>query len=132
MTAQEIYDKVRKHLLTQNKKALDSGYCRYKTNDDLQCAIGCLIGDSKYKVEMEGKNVVSLVNDYFLWYLLPENLLRVDRYTFLQGLQSIHDTYKCELWESELDKFRVNWNLNLPNGSMDTDLSRLDDDGAPH
>lgn len=134
MIAQEIYDKVRKHLLTQNEKAIDpsSGHCRYKTNNGLKCAIGCLIVDSTYKIGMEGKNAVSIVSDFCLLYLLPENLSHESGHLFLNGLQSIHDSYKCELWESELDAFRIEWDLNLPNNCLDNDLSRLDDDGAPH
>lgn len=134
MTAQEIYNKVSTHLLTQNEKAIDpsSGQCKYRVNNGLKCAIGCLIVDSNYKIEMEGKNAESLILDFCLWYLFPENLPEYRGYSFLSELQRIHDGKECSSWESELDAFRIGWDLNLPNNCLDNDLSRLDDDGAPH
>lgn len=60
MTAQQLYTKVRNHLLTQNAKAMRGGRhqsCAYRAEDGCKCAIGCLIPDTLYKPSFEGNSV---------------------------------------------------------------------------
>src|SRR5690349_11599184 len=51
MNAQEIFDKVARHLLTQKEQSRDSFSCAYRgVNQNgkiLSCAVGCLIPDDK-------------------------------------------------------------------------------------
>lgn len=56
MTLQEIYDKVKAHLLAQGKPAVDwrTSQCRYRAAGGLKCAVGCLIKDEAYAEEIEG------------------------------------------------------------------------------
>ena len=56
MTLQEIFDKVKVHLLAQGKPAVDwvTSQCRYRAPDGLKCAVGCLITDEAYTPDIEG------------------------------------------------------------------------------
>ena len=98
-TNQEVFDKVARHLLTQNARAVDGdGFCRYRTPDGLKCAVGCLIPDELYDPEMEGKSVCSLVREEsgVGKYLQEFNLALV------MALQGVHDAVTPSQWLSEL------------------------------
>lgn len=91
ITAQEIFDKVVTHLRTQGEQASilksDGGYsCRYRTEDGLKCAVGCLIPDDDYSPSMEGTYASSVIsrNRDKLSYLSPHLAL-------LDDLQAVHD-----------------------------------------
>ena len=59
-TAQEVFDQMATHLLTQNEKS--AGYLfRYRLGR-LKCAAGCLISDDEYKKSWEGRDWDTLVN----------------------------------------------------------------------
>lgn len=57
MNKQEIFDKVVRHLYAQGKPAMNGANCRYRSNDGLSCAVGCLIPDSCYDPGMENQTV---------------------------------------------------------------------------
>lgn len=116
MTKQEIYDKVKNHLLTQNKKSAkaakfgeeDSFQCQYR-HEGLKCAIGCLIPDELYKPEMESKLVCTLRREFSCNFLLPSD--EKEGGDFLRGLQYIHDDYEPKEWKLRLNLFSKEWNL---------------------
>jgi len=92
MTAQEIFDTVVRHLHTQGKMACDHDLgCRYRTDDGLRCAVGCLIKDDEYDPAMEGKDIDTLLYDNHLPHLFPHEEL-------LYSLQHTHDT--GHVWNS--------------------------------
>lgn len=96
MTNQEIFDKVTLHLLTQNEKSIGvDGTCKYRQND-LKCAVGCLIEDEDYTEKMEGIGVVNLIQRFgCLEWMWPHKSLLV-------SLQLIHDGYCPTKWFSVL------------------------------
>lgn len=53
MNNQEAFDKICKHLMTQNEKAWENGSCVLCTPTGLKCAIGCLIPDELYDPSLE-------------------------------------------------------------------------------
>ncbi len=59
MTPQEIFDKVVNHLRAQGEQSRGgmTGGCAYRGRGGMMCAAGCLIPDSEYASEMEGKRV---------------------------------------------------------------------------
>ena len=64
-TAQEVFDTVSQHLLTQNAESLsDSGMCVYRSPEGFSCAAGCLIPPEDYRVEFEGFTWIDLVEKY--------------------------------------------------------------------
>ena len=108
MTKQEIYTKVRNHLLAQGAKSktVATGNCAYRGDHGGMCAIGCLIPDSKYTPDIEGYRVTSPRVQETLG-LPTENRTQEDyeNVRFLRELQDIHDGYYPEQWREELDNF---------------------------
>ena len=106
-TAQEVFDQVATHLLTQNKKsaeALSVGIagCRYRSSDGLKCAAGCLIGDDEYSLDMETRS----------WrYLIHINLVPDKHSDLICQLQSIHDDIKVDAWREKLLELATKQNL---------------------
>lgn len=119
MNKQEMFDKVVRHLIRQNKKSIDStkniltNSCMYRFGE-LQCAIGCLIEDDEYDEKMENlliRNLIFRFKDKFStekFNLFEENL------RLLITLQTIHDHEKIENWSQKLKQLAVKNNLNYP------------------
>ena len=127
MNPQEIYNKIKQHLLSQNERSItivpsihdDEGYdvCAYRSDDgNLKCAVGALITDDAYSKELEDKS----------WYnpvvakALVESGVKVEAYSnssndsfydwlnadpirkLLDTAQKIHDAEEVELWQGYL------------------------------
>ncbi len=110
MTAQEVFDKVALHLLTQGKRAYDDeqGICRYRMPDGLKCAVGCIIPDEEYLSDMEGRDVNALVAEGYMVELFEPHLL------LLKDLQFAHD---CTMpgpsaWPRRLIEIAQRYNLD--------------------
>jgi hypothetical protein len=59
LTQQEAFDRMVRGLAAQGWQQASQGWdsaCRYRTYSGLKCAIGQLIPDEKYDVEMEGRS----------------------------------------------------------------------------
>lgn len=95
MTDQEIYDKVKAHLLKQGRRSIapcpgvnNVTKCVYRTEDGRSCAVGCLIPDEVYQPQMDygaGFSIISLAREPGLeWFGKHINLL--------ESLQHVHDT----------------------------------------
>jgi len=124
LNKQEIFDRITKHLLTQNKKAQwgDSDnfghkVCQYKTKDNLKCAIGCLIEDSILNTGLQG-TVYSLEVQAALCKSLMIEKLENSEVDFLRTLQKIHDVDHESTWEEQLKQFasRNNLTFGVTNG----------------
>ncbi len=69
LSLQEIYTKVKTHLIAQGRRASAPsaipGYpddCKYRTLDGLKCAVGCLIPDDVYQPSFEGDTLLDEVD----------------------------------------------------------------------
>lgn len=64
-TAQQVFDYVAKFLLAQGKAAIvgTKSVCRYRTDDGLKCAVGCLIPDEDYDTSWEGPALNMLLRE---------------------------------------------------------------------
>ena len=101
-TAQQVFDQVAEHLLTQNKQCIQypemvtslGPICSYRNPSGEKCAAGCLIGDDEYFPDkFEGRG----------WSNLVANKLIPNNHAWLIGmLQSIHDSHKPADWPTEL------------------------------
>ena len=96
MTEQEIFDQVAKHLLVQNRRAIEDFSCRYRTAKGLKCSVGFLINDDEYEVFMENNDVLALRN----CGLLPDRL--IPHIGFLLSLQDVHDYNPPRKWRGAL------------------------------
>ena len=112
MTAQEIFDQVVRHLLTQRRRATGSGdrngLCSYRTPEGLRCAVGCLIPDDVYTPDMEDKGIDDLIEDWeeLSWMREHEKLL--------SKLQYVHDNEDVDDWEKELAQVALDNELSMP------------------
>lgn len=114
-SAQEVFDQIKNHLLTQNKKSsheelnLDIGIpitvCKYKTIQDgktLKCAAGCLISDEEYEETMEGQP----------WgYLITDNKVPDNHANLIAKLQLIHDKKPASHWPYYLNQIACEFDL---------------------
>lgn len=96
-TAQEVFDQVAKHLLTQGKKSISENnqFCMYRGFNGTKCAAGCLISDDEYRPEFEIKTWTELVNEY---------AVSKNHCLLIMKLQSVHDVDNIEDWKSILNK----------------------------
>lgn len=117
MILQTIFDRVVKHLLTQNCRSLlmpGSSSCRYRGPNGLMCAVGCLINDECYDVELEGKMSgtpeVQAALECSGINVTHNLILR----KLLQQLQIIHDTKKdVAFWGIELKNVARDFGLDF-------------------
>lgn len=109
-TAQEVFDQVANHLLTQNAKSMEkdsynSLRCKYRSGDR-KCAAGCLIGDDEYRIYME----------YRRWSDLAGNGVVPDSHTgLISALQRVHDNYEVKSWPSALKHVAYQFRLTMEN-----------------
>jgi hypothetical protein len=104
MTAQELFDTVATHLITQNKQSLSpDGVCKYRGAGGLKCAIGVLIPDDKYKTWMDcGGNALHLV---------LETIGLGEHFYLCRKLQVVHDATEPHEWRGELSNVAAKFGL---------------------
>lgn len=102
LTRQDIYNRVKKHLLEQNAVAMhDSGNCAYLGDGGKKCAIGCMIPADKYEPRFEG---LPFTGDE-IRPVLEEVMGRPmddDDNTLFTALMYCHDNIKVSVWDKEL------------------------------
>jgi hypothetical protein len=100
LTAQQIFDQVARHLLTQGQRATDpiSDGCRYRTFDGRSCAVGCLLTPEEAQAADEADTAG--VQDLVAFHLLPARLL--GHVELLHQLQQVHDIDEPCDWRAEL------------------------------
>lgn len=107
MTDREVFEKVKAHLLSQNKKSIimygfnTNGICAYRGDNNLQCAVGCLIKDEFYTSKLEG---MMMGRSTTLELVLNSSGVPDSSFQMLRNLQSIHDCQPPELWQEILNK----------------------------
>ena len=105
-TKQEIFDQVSQHLLEQDRQSKDGSHCKYRSQDGLKCAAGCLIDDSEYKDSMEGLKWLELVY---------RDIVPRKHNHIITTLQSIHDTTSPDEWKESLkelaEQHDLKWNF---------------------
>lgn len=110
MTAQAIFNKAARHLIQQNCKAFhkNATSCAYRSPTGLKCAVGALISQKNYKMQMEGESVSTLIlNDLLPGHLVPYKQL-------LEMLQEVHDDYNPWDWKRQLRHVANEFNLQIP------------------
>ena len=131
-TTQEIYDQVASHLLTQAERSIlphpvdEDPVCAYRGENNLKCAVGCVILDEAYNSEIEGDCVYNsqvraalhnsgLINSKDHYDQTLENL------SLLAALQDMHDSDRVKdvtkqellhFWSSRLIQIASNFKLS--------------------
>ncbi len=114
MTLQEIYSKVRKHLLTQNAKSLNYGDCVYRDAGGRACAAGCLITDQAYHPYLEGEaaNSNEVIEALIQSRVLPAGaMFDTPEVQLVRRLQMVHDGSEPKDWAARLDALAANLGL---------------------
>jgi len=104
-TAQEVFNQVAHHLLTQGRQSIGpygnedfegpTTGCAYRGTHSDKCAAGCLMSDEEYQVSWEGKS----------WGRLVEMKIAPDTHDWLiSRLQHIHDSSQPQNWQGELNE----------------------------
>lgn len=110
MTIQQVFTKVRDHLLEQNEPAIlfERPFgCAYRTPRGLKCAAGCLILDEYYQSLIEGSGVTAkLVEIILVKSGVPRMALDL-----VVGLQRIHDVTPPREWEKNLRSLAIKHGL---------------------
>ena len=108
-TAQEVFEYVAHHLLTQNEKSTLGGdtQCVYRGFNHLKCAAGCMISDYEYKRKFEGVSWVELT---------IKGLVPSDHESLIMSLQQVHDGYEVSNWREQLSHLADEFNLNFNQG----------------
>ena len=93
-TAQEVFDFVAHHLLTQNERSVSplGAECAYRGQNGLKCAAGCLIPDEIYDEDLEGQ----------LWCNIKDIVDMKQHAYLVTKLQYIHDEKDVNCWKHEL------------------------------
>lgn len=109
-TAQEVFDVITDHLITQGKQSKsESGACYYRGKENLKCAAGILIPDNMYVHQMELRDWISVYNTYG-----PKGISEEKTHIFLiRELQLIHDECKPPCWVYNLQKLAKMYKLKF-------------------
>lgn len=120
-SAQTVFNKVAKHLLTQNAKSnrtIDGETtCAYRGSKGRACGVGCLITDKEYNKEWECAAVQMLLDDFRDGpNKLPKRLkvLFTEHEDLLIGLQQVHDDYHPNQWANVLAETAEKHCLKMP------------------
>lgn len=108
-TAQEVFDQVTQHLLTQMQRSVNSEHiggngCMYRSGN-LKCAAGCLIGDEEYSAELFEQND-------WLSLLLKERVPQT-HFDLIFELQKVHDHHLPPRWCDQLKRIAGQFNLQF-------------------
>ena len=100
-TAQEVFNQVAHHLLTQKVRSVGkdsdgNGGCKYRGDNGTKCAAGCLIADDEYEPAFE---------DY-AWNSLAtvQKVVTNEHSALIQTLQQVHDQVDPVIWQQALDE----------------------------
>lgn len=128
-TAQEVFDFVANHLFTQGVQAMgvqkgmtgSTPICLYRGPDGTKCAVGAMIPDEEYDLEMEGFSVRDLPN--LQTVIVNDDIMA--NIELLESLQCVHDVPanwdSDDLMKSALESVAVEYQLdpsNLKNLSL--------------
>lgn len=104
MDNREAFEIVKKHLLCQGKKSQSlNGYCKYRGEGGLKCAIGALIPDDKYKECYD--------RDTGLLEILDQCGLGNLNYMMVSELRVIHDSLEIKEWPEALTRVSRKYDL---------------------
>lgn len=114
--AQRLFNTIRTHLLTQNKKARTvAGRCKYRTDSGLKCAVGCLITDSVYEDVgriIEGRPAEAPEVTQAVEESIGETL-DVRAESMLYRMQRLHDNYDPPDWEAQMEQVAADLKLEI-------------------
>lgn len=110
LAKQEFFDKAAVHLLTQKTRAWNGMTCSYLAEDGKKCALGIFIPDGH-----PAQKTTAPISVLFFLYPDLRKIFELEfpgMFSFLEELQSIHDTTPEIDWKNDLIEFAEKWNLS--------------------
>ncbi len=107
---QEAFSVMVNHLRAQGEKSVGpAGFCKYRGENGLKCAVGALVDDEHYDNRIEGS----------CWSKLFQEAMALSGWTdidnhLLIDTQSVHDAHELEEWEDQLKWVAIKHNLKMP------------------
>lgn len=107
LNGQQIYNKVKKHLLKQGEQSLTRGECMYRGPRGLKCAAGVLISDENYSRILENCMVDSTITPGDIGaarvvQALVDSGVDPAWIPLVKQLQSVHDAGNPRHWREKL------------------------------
>mgnify|MGYP005699310203 FL=1 len=116
MKKTQVFKKVAEHLLQQKVRSVNAeeDFCMYKhPENELTCAVGCLITDAHYYPSLEGNAADSTVVRNAIAFSLATAVNKQDA-ELLCKLQDVHDYDDPQLWREKLNEVaEMYFNKNL-------------------
>lgn len=112
-SAQDVFDQVVNHLLTQNTQSkTNDGSCAYRGEDGAMCAAGCLMSDDEFR-QLEEIN--DNVNNGLSWPgVIDQGFAPATHADMIHMLQMVHDGRGVDTWADELkllaDEYKLQFN----------------------
>lgn len=105
VAAQDIFNHVVNHLMSQKERSADSeGACMYRGPNGLKCAAGCLIADDEYSPEMEYSTWLHLMDEGASYRGNGKLVVPTAHSDLIHALQTVHDRDAPDKWEEALRK----------------------------
>lgn len=116
MRPQTLFNRVVRHLLRQNKRAMQNGSCMYRTDEGYKCAIGGVLPDSLYQPKLEGRGYTGLIDSGQVGVIATkiEKYFGKDNQQLAAALQSVHDFSTPCCWLDELKRIARDYKLAWP------------------
>lgn len=112
-TAQEVFDHVAKHLLTQRvaskEHVNDEGHefgCAYRGHSGRMCAAGCLISETEYRRAIEGSVWADAIK------LMEFDEATISHTKLIHCLQAVHDAFLPHKWKERLTYVATAYSLS--------------------
>jgi hypothetical protein len=114
-TAQQVFDQVARHLLTQGRQARNAEACAYRGSEGTMCAAGCLMSDEEYAkltdTSVDGRATLGI--EGLNWEALQRGGVVPPGHTdLIQSLQAVHDDVDTDEWSEELHELAANCRLS--------------------
>ena len=96
-TSQELFDYITTFLLKQGQPSMNkAGDCRYRGPNGKMCAVGCILPDSLYTKDMEGKGIYDIRPTTTSGRIVDEDgaayfKALTPHFSLLSDLQFVHD-----------------------------------------
>lgn len=108
---QQIFTRVKEHLLTQNVQCKSGRGCAYRNDEGQTCAVGCLITEEHYCPSIEGADATSTLVKDAVEKSLGIDELEEETVSLLRKLQIMHDEEFPYKWPEHLQHIATEYSL---------------------
>jgi len=118
ISRQAIFDSVVTQMLAQKRKSMIGGKCKYRGENGLKCAVGCVLPDEVYTPDLEvgiSGLIAKLKKRYGDCEMVREMWRDED---LLRSLQRVHDYQPPKSWYERFGLVAYKYGLKMPTGLL--------------